>query len=473
MTEPFQSIEPAPRQPWSAELKTLLRLAGPLAVVQVGLSLMSFVDTAVAGHMSSTALAATGLGGSVFFLVAIMGLGVVLGLDPLASQAFGAGEPRRARAAMWQGVWTALIVSLPLSLVMLVLATQLERFGVLPEIAALGREYLLARIPSLFPMLAFVALRSYLQSAHLTGAVVLSTVIANVLNLVADWVLGFGDAGLVELGLPAVGLPALGVAGLAWASTVCTVGQVLILVAAVARVPVPQAEGEGSLRAPDRAVILGILRLGVPIGLMLLAEIGVFSLAQVLIAGMSVVSAAAHQAALRFASLTFSMCLGVGAATSGEVGRAIGREDGPATRRAGILGMLIGLGFMSCTGLVMAIFPEPLARLMGAGPESLPLTVTLLRIAALFQLADGLQAVAGGALRGAGTTHWASVANLLAHWGFGLPVGLALAYAAGLGAVGLWWGFVLGLGAVALAFSWKFLRVARGDVRHLRVQRSS
>ncbi len=447
------------------EFIALARLSLPLAFVQVGFSLMGFVDTVMAGRMSDLALGATGLGSSVFFMVSIIGMGLVLGLDPVASQAFGAGQPRHARRALWQGVYAAAIITLPLTSATLGVAFCLEQFGVVPELAHDARIFVFGRLPSLFPLLMTVALRSYLQAAHVTRTIVLSTIVANVFNLLANIVLGFGDAGLAMLGLPSMGLPALGVFGLALASTVAIVGQTATLALAVRAIA--PGEGDEPIRRFNPPMVRQILSIGGPISLSLLAEVGVFSLAQILMGGIGILAAAAHQVTLMFASQSFSVCLGIGAATSVQVGRAIGRQDVTATRRAGISGMLLAATFMLVPGVLMGFWPEGVVAIMTTKPDVVPLACTLMRIAAVFQLADGVQAVASGALRGAGITRFALYAHLVAHWIIGLPIGLFLGFGMGFGAAGIWWGLTAGLVAASVGLSIRFVTASRGRITGL------
>jgi multidrug resistance protein, MATE family len=436
------------------ELRQLIRVAAPLALVQLGSQLMGVVDTAFAGRLGKVSLAATGVGSSVFFGVSVVGMGVALALDPLTAQAFGAGESARARRILWQGFWAAGIVTVPLSLVVVALSWQLETFGVATELAAETRRYVYARLPQLFLLLMTVALRSYLQAAHLTRAVLWSTVAANVVNVSGNWLLGFGE--------PYLGVPRLGVAGLGLATTFATAAQVVVLGVAVRRVDAGTPE-----RRPSRALLGQIFRVGVPIGLHLLAEVGIFATVQVLMARMSELASASHQVALMLASLTFSICLGIGAATSVEVGRAIGKGDAQATRRAGIAGMSVAASFMFLMAVVMWTIPGSLARLLSDDAEVIEAATVLLRIAGAFQIADGVQAVASGALRGAGVTRWSFVANLIAYWAIGMPVGVALASWAGLGPAGLWWGLTSGLAAAAVALAAKFVTLSRRPIQRL------
>ncbi len=443
---------------WRRELSSLIRLALPIAVVQLGQQLISFVDTAVAGRIGGIAIAAAGQGSTVFFVSSVLGLGVVLGIDPLVAQAFGAGDLVRARRVMWHGVYTAASASIPIAAVCLWAASHLESFGLPHPLAGEARIYMWARLPSLLPFLSVVALRAYLQAAHVTRAIVVSTVFANVFNLVADWLLALGDHGLVALGLPAIGLPALGVVGLGLASLFASGAQLVVLALAVRAMPLREGR---AVRQPDGALLRDVARMGLPVGAALLAEVGIFSLVQVLAGGLGVRSAAAHQVAITFASISFSVCFGIGAATSVQVGRAVGAGDAAGQRRAGLSGMALGAAFMLLPGMVLWIAPGALARLMTHDPQVVPYATTLLRIAALFQLFDGIQAVGSGALRGAGVTRWVFGAHVLSHWAVGLPVAAGLAYGASLGVVGLWWGLTAGLVAVASAVALKFVLLSR------------
>jgi len=193
----------------------------------------------------------------------------------------------------------------------------------------------------------------------------------------------------------------------------------------------------------------------------------VFAGTGVLMGRMGTQVMAAHQVALQMASMTFAVALGIGSATSVQVARAIGRRDAAATRRAGLSGIAVGAGFMAVMAVLMWTVPESLVRIMTSDAEVVPAAARLLIIAAVFQVVDGVQAVSAGALRGAGETRWTFVANVVGHWGVGAPVGLILAFAVGLGPVGLWWGLTTGLAVVALALSLKFAHLSRRPIAQL------
>ena len=205
-----------------------------------------------------------------------------------------------------------------------------------------------------------------------------------------------------------------------------------------------------------------VLRIGVPIGFQMLAEIGVFSVVGVVAGRLGTVPVAAHQVALSLASFTFMGVLGVSGATAVRVGRAVGAGRPP--RRAGLVGIALGAAFMLACGALFFGASRALTGLFTNDPEVLELGVSLLGVAAAFQLFDGVQGVAAGALRGAGDVRFAFIANAAAHWAIGFPVALVLAFPLGLGIRGLWWGLALGLGLVAVALTARFVVVTRGHI---------
>jgi len=447
------------------ELAALARLAAPLAAAQAGQALMGVVDTAVTGRAGAVTLAGTGLGNALFFTVAVLGMGVMMGLDPLIAQAFGADDPGRARRLAWQGGFLAFHVSAWLAVPLALLPWLLEPAGIEPAVAAEAGRYVLWRLPGLPFLLLYVAGRAYLQAAGRARPMVVATIAANVANLLLDVLLVFGGAALPDWTGPLRLVPALGAAGAAIATTVCTALQALILLAAVRAVPTGAAGPlPAETRRQDRATLWLAARVGFPTGLHLVAEVAFFSLATFLAARLGTVAVAAHQLAIAVATLTFTVAVGIGQAGSVRVGRFVGGRDRLRARRAGLTAVGAAAGYMACCGLGFLALPELVASLMTADLEVRAAAVPLFRLAALFQIADGVQAAGAGVLRGAGETRFTLLANLLGHWALGLPAMLLLAFGAGLGVVGLWWGFVVGLVAVAVALLWRFLRLSAREL---------
>ncbi|HEY0840985.1 MAG TPA: MATE family efflux transporter [Vulgatibacter sp.] len=448
-----------------SELRQLLKLAAPLAAIHAGNQLMSLVDVAVVGRLGADSLAGVGLANGIFFSMSILGIGVMMGLDPLVSQALGARDPARARRQLWQGVWLALAVTLALALPLAIAPSLLEPFGIEHAAAREARTYLNIRLLSLYPMLLFVGVRAYLQAHGITRPMFLSMIAANVLNAVADVLLVFGGSVLPEWTGPLRALPSFGVAGAAVATTVCTVFQLAFVGSALRLVPAPGFAA--GMRRPSLPDLRRALAVGLPIGLQMAAEVSIFALVGFLIGRMGTELLAAHQIALTLASVTFTVAVGIGAATSVRVGRAVGAGDTPGARLAGMSGILGGGAWMSITALIFLLLPRTLAGILTDQAAVIESAVPLLMIAAVFQVSDGLQAVGAGALRGAGDTRYPFVANVLGYYALALPAGLALGSLLGLGAIGLWWGLCIGLTVVAATLVRRFLRISAGTIAPL------
>ncbi len=426
---------------------------------------MGAVDVAVVGRLGAVPLAAVGLANGIFFTLSVLGMGAMMGLDPLVSQALGAGEQVRARRLLWQGVWLSCAVGLVLSAVVLVVPRFLEPFGIAPEVALETRRYLLVRVISVVPMLTFTGLRSYLQSARVVWPLVVSVAAANVVNLVLDWLFVFGGAAFPLVGEALAWIPPMGVVGAAIATVACTFFQVGILALGVGRMRV---EGfTPAHRRPVAADLRRSLTVGLPIGLQLGAEVGVFALAGFLAGRMGADALASHQIALTLASLSFTTAVGIGSAGGVRVGLAIGANDTTGARRAGLTAFVAGGGFMVLSALAFVLFPRPITALLTDKPELIEAAVPLLAVAALFQISDGLQGVGSGVLRGAGDTRFTFLANLAGHYLVGLPVVLALGVFGGLGVEGLWYGLAAGLTVVAVGLLVRFLKLSSKPIRAL------
>lgn len=441
-----------------SERRLLVRLATPLVAAHAGNQLMGLVDTVMVGHLSTAALGGVGLGNALFFGLVSFGLGVVMGVDAPIAQAIGAGDPARARRAMWQGVRIGLGIGLVTTLLLALLPLLLEPVGVKPAVASECRHYVWARLANVIPFFLFVAQRSYLQAIGRTRAIVHAVVLGNLVNLVLDMILINGDEFLGWFGLPTLGIPRLGSTGAGLATTFVGLANVVVLGLAIVRVPTPE---DPARRAREPLLERVVLRLGVPIGLHIFAEVFVFALANLIASRMSETASAAHQVAITLASFTFTMSLGIGAATSVRVGYHVGRGDTPAARRVGWDGVLLSLVVMGTGGVLFIAFGRGLASSFAKELDVIAIATSLLVVAAVFQLSDGIQCVLSGALRGAGDTRFTLWSNVVGHYVVGLPVSLLLGLVLGLGAPGLWWGLSAGLTVTAGMLTWRFHHLTR------------
>lgn len=453
-----------------SELVELVRLAPALVVSFAGNQLMGLVDTAMVGRLGSVSLAGVGIGNGLFFSVSIAAMGLVLGADPLVAQALGAGERERARGVLRQALWLAGLATVPIAGAILALSLALESLGIPAATAEASRLFLWGRIGNVPPLLLFTALRAYLSAAGATRPVMLAMVVSNVVNLALNWLFIYGDGGLVKLGLPAVGMPALGVLGAGLASSCASfasLATVALGLRAVDRDEGRRAAPVGRGRGPDGAALRAIVRVGAPIALQLLAEVGAFTVVGLLAGRMGATAAAGHQVALTLASMSFMFPLGIASATTILVGRAVGRQDPAATRRAGFVGLGFGLAVMSLAAALFFAVPRGLARLLTDKADVLEVATPLMLIAAVFQLFDGAQVVGAGALRGCGDTRFVQWANVVGHYLVGLPVAVALGFGLGMGPQGLWWGLSAGLVSVSVALAVRFERLSRRVIARL------
>lgn len=459
----MSAVVPAPAMAPSL-LSQLTRLAIPLALIQLGQVTMGLVDTAMLGRVDAAQLAAAGIGNAIFFGVVVLGMGTVLGSETLASQAVGAGAHRAAAKAYRQGVWVALGVSLPLAIVVYaVMLYALPVVKVAPDLTTASLSYINGRMAGLPAFLIYIAQRAYLQAYGKTTAPTVAMVIANVINIPADYLLIFGDEGLTEIGLGPIGLSAMGAQGAGIATAIAAWLQVLLVVPAVMRVThAYSADAKGAWR---RALVepgkLKIVRVGAPVGFQYALEVSIFALVALAMGRLSTVSAAANQVALNLVSTSFSAVLGVSMATSTLVGRYVGANAPTLALRAGLLGIGIGASIMAFSGATFFFFGDQMARWFSEDPAVVAGTVVLLQIAAFFQVADGVQAVACGALRGGGDTDAAFVGNLVAYWVVGLPVAYVLGFVLDWKAPGLWWGLTAGLVVAAAGLTTRFYVKAR------------
>jgi MATE family, multidrug efflux pump len=417
----------------------MARLAGPVVLVQVGLMAMGVVDTIMVGRVSADALAAAALGNLYFMNVSFFAMGTLMALDPLVSQALGARDEPSVARAMQRGLVVALGLSMLTSLALMSATPVFVALRQPPEVVPDASRYVWITIWSVVPFLAFVVLRQTLQAMHRVAPIVLTIVGANLTNVFLNWVLIYGN----------LGSPAMGVAGSAWATTLSrwlmTVGLLLIAWREVRPYLLPVRAD--AIRA---APILRMFRLGAPIGVQVTLEVSAFGMIGLLMGMLGAVELGAHQIAINLASTTFMVPLGVGAAAAVRVGRATGAQDAAAARRAAKTALFLGVGFMCLTAVLFVTAPTPLARMFTSDARVLAVAIQLIPIAGIFQVFDGIQAVAAGVLRGIGDTRAPLIVNLFGFWLLGVPISVYLGFYTESRAIGLWWGFVAGLGAVAV-----------------------
>ena len=431
------------------EFRPTLRLALPLVFAEVGWMAMGIVDTIMVGRLpnSAVAIGATGLGQSLYHSIAIFGAGLLLGLDTFVSQAHGRDDIRDARHSLVNGVFLALVLTPLLMFLVSLWPALMHRFGVSPELVEPMRPFLAALNWGTLPLLCYFALRRYLQAVHVVQPIMFALVSANLVNLVGDWALIYGH----------LGFRAMGITGSGWSTCWARIYMAVVMLATLMFV---ESKRGFSDWLPEMRIDLGriwdLLKLGTPAATQILLEIGAFSAATALIAKLGPVPLSGHEIALNCAALTFMVPLGISSAAAVRVGHQIGRGDPTRAHLAGWSAILLGAGFMATMGLVFVSFPHQIARIYSPDPTVIFVGARLLLVAAAFQLFDGLQTVATGALRGSGDTRTPMFANLIAYWFIGLPAGYLLCFHLGWGAFGVWIGLCVGLMMIGtvLLFAW-------------------
>lgn len=435
----------APRPPTAltvgAEFARLLHLAVPVIVAELGWMSMGAVDTVMVGPLGPAAIGAVGLGSHLFFAVAIFGMGLLLGLDTLVAQAHGAGRPAECRSWLRHGLALAFLLVPVLVGVVWIGLGALPLLHLHPDVLVLARPYLEVVSWSLVPLLLYAACRRYLQSLGRVRPVMFALVSANVVNAAANWIFIYGR----------LGVPALGPVGAAWATVASRVYLVLVLALAIHwhHRSHPLAAGVTAVTF-QWARLRRLVSLGLPAALQITLEVGIFTAATALAGSLSPASLAAHQVALNVAGLVFMVPLGLSSAGAVLVGHAVGACDPRRAARIGWLAIGAISVFMLAVAAVFVSTPRALLGVFTRDPDVLAVGSTLLLVAALFQLFDGLQGVATGLLRGVGDTRTPMAWNLAGHWVLGLPTGYVLCFPLAFGVVGLWVGLSVGLTLIGI-----------------------
>ena len=434
----------------------MLRLAVPLALAELGWMAMGLEDTVMAGRLGAAALGAGSLGAMLFYPIAICGTGLLLGMDTLVAQAHGAEDAVDCRLTLVNGIWLSALIAPFLALPILLLIPVLRATGTNRNVMALFDPFLKALVWGIPPLLFYAALRRYLQAIDVVKPVTFALVSANVINVLGNWVLMYGHWGA----------PRMGLEGSGWSTTIARCYMAAVLLGAV----VWHERRTGNLiRAvswrPSLERMRRLASLGMPAALQILFEGAVFGLVSVFAAHLDEASLAAHSIAINVVSTTYMVPLGISSAAAVRVGQAWGAGDARGATARGWTAILLGALFMGGAGVVLGTTPRWIVRLYTADAAVVAVGALLLRIAALFQLFDGLQVVTTGALRGLGDTRTAMLAHLAGYWALGLPVSYLLCFLFGWGAAGIWVGLSAALiligSLLVAAWRWRTLRPMR------------
>jgi len=458
-TSPGPVVSGHARNAWLTEARQLLRLALPLAATQLAQMIILATDTVMLGHLSQEALAAAAIGNTLFFFCWLLGSGPGQAVSPVIAHVRGGYadvtkpyDRRQVRLATRMGLWSVLLVTVPLAILLMYTRQILLLFHQQPRLATDAALYLSSLGFGLPFALGFQVLRSFVTALNRPLPALMVMGLAIAINAAGDYGLIFGH----------FGLPRLGIFGAGIASAFSNFMSFAILLAiALAAKPFRAYRILNRLRVPDWRKLAELFRLGLPIGMTMIFEAMLFNAATLAMGVFGVGSLAAHQVALTIPSLTFMIPLGIGLAATVRVGLAAGAGDALEARRAGLVAIAIAALFMVLTSFVLLLFPRAIASLwlpdIPANAQVLALAVTFLHVAAAFQLADGIQVTASLSLRGlkdAQAPMWLAGAS---YWLVGAPVGIVLGFFWHWQGLGVWIGLATGLAAAATLLTTRFL----------------
>jgi MATE family multidrug resistance protein len=437
----------------SLELTETLKLAVPLALTQLGQIAMMTTDLAFIGRLGDGAVAAAALAHTIFFVSFTVGMGLVSAVSPLAAQAFGARNPHRVRRSLRVGLWAAFLISLPVMALPFWGEQILLALGQSPAAAGLAQQYLFGLVWSILPGLWFMAIRGFMSAINRPEPILWITLAAIPTNALLVYLLLYGEWGLPRLELFGAGL----------ATSMVNFAMFLACLWFTARRrPFRKYHVLGHLWRIDWPLMRQLIVLGAPMSISFLLEYGLFGAAGLLMGLISTTALAAHQIALQIAAILFMVPYGIGMAATVRVGHGVGRRDAAAVRRAGFIATGLGIGFMSAMTLVVILGRFAIAQIfLGEGADAAAeLTATLLLVGATFFIADGIQTIVSGSLRGMNDTRVPLLFATVSYWLIGFTLACGLGFWTPLGAVGVWIGLSCGTLVYATLLLLRFRRLA-------------
>ncbi len=432
-----------------------LKIGLPVIIAQLLQMSMNFVDTVMAGNLSAQDLAAVAVGGAVFMPFMMLAAGTLMALTPIVAQHIGGRNFDEIGVNVRQGLWLCLMLAIPIFFLIRNLEFVMHFLDVTPEIIPLAQGYLDAISWGVFGVCGYMALRFFNEGISATRPAMYFALIGVFVNVGANYMLMYGH----------LGFPELGAVGCGYASSL--VGYVMfvgMLLFTMNHKPYDRFQIFSTLRLPEWKYLKELLQVGVPIGLSSTMEVTMFALVSLLMGSLSAVAVAGHQVAINFSAMTFMVPFGLSTAITTRVGNAIGKGSMGEARKRGYLGITMATFFMSITAVIMYLFPELITSMYTQDTEVQQVAVSLLYMAAIFQISDGLQVSGYGALRGLKDTTVPMVVNFIAYWMVGLPLGYYLGIIRNIGPQGLWMGLIAGLTIAAILHNIRFYLLTKNKL---------
>jgi MATE family multidrug resistance protein len=434
------------------EAGALLALGGPVIGAQLAQISMNFVDAVMAGRLSANDLAAVSIGGSLWLPIAVFGMGILMAVSPTVAHSFGAGRDTDIGHHVRQGLWLGLAVAACSFVAVRNCHPLLERLRVDPQIIPTAVGYLRAVSWGIPASCAFTALRCFSEAVSMTRPILAISLLGLVGNIAGNYVFMHGH----------LGMPRLGAIGCGVATALVTWIMLAALVAWIIVQPYYRRfELFVRFERPNVHELRRLITLGAPIGISLFMEGSLFAAVALLLGRFGPDVVAGHQIALNVASISFMVPLGISIAITVRVGQATGRGDPRGARRSGSVGAGLAVSFMALAAIVMASAPRQIAAIYTADAEVQSIAIGLLRMAAIFQIFDGLQVAGAGALRGLKDTVVPLAITFVAYWGLGLPIGYVLGIVQNRGPQAMWVGLIVGLMVTGVLLNLRFQLVMR------------
>ena len=429
------------------EIKKTIILSIPIVVGQLGQMLMSVVDNLMVGKLGAQPLAAASLANSMFLLVMVVGFGVSMAVTPLTAIAFGAGKYKECGVVLRQGLIVNILSGILLCGVSFAFSESIPFLNQPEEIINPASSYMKILGLSMVPLMLFQSYRQFAEGVSFLAPVMYITLVANFVNILANWIFIFG-----HLGIPALGLTGAGIA----TTTSRTFMAAALMFVIRKSTKMQKFDPTLNYRKIDFSMIKRLLSIGIPAGFQYFFEVSAFTASAIMIGWMGTVELAAHQIALNLASISFMVAMGISSAATIRVSSAVGRKDAQGTRSAGFAATILCAGFMALAGLVFILFRFFLPTLYISEKAVIDMSASLLVIVAFFQISDGTQAVGLGILRGITDMKIPTLITLVAYWVMGLPSGYIMAFKFHMGIHGVWYGLLISLTASGIFMMLRF-----------------
>jgi MATE family multidrug resistance protein len=431
--------------------KKIAWLSYPIIIGQIGFVLMGVADVIMIGRIDATNLAAAGLANSIFFLVAIIGIGTLMAVSSLTAQAKGAGNNDQCATFFKQGILSSIILSVCISTILFVVALNMSIFKQNEQVTELASQFLNLLNLGTLPLLLFTALKQFSDGLSFTKSSAVITIIALIINVELNWLLIFGNWGF----------PKFGLAGAGYATLIARIFMAFCMAAFVLLHSQYKPFLHFKEKVNELKIFIEIFQVGLPSGFQYFFEIAAFSASGIIIGWIGKEEQASHHIALNIASITYMISTGISAAGSILVGDALGRKNKTDLIRSGKSALILAAIFMASCAIILAVFSNVIVGLYIDDILVSKMAIYLIFIAAFFQLSDGIQCVSLGILRGIEDTKIPTLVTIISYWIIGIPIGYVLAFNFGMSLYGIWIGLLIGLTFSASMLSWRFIRLSK------------